>query len=52
MKTIKYFNGLTLDRAVLTNVDEDGLFEIIIYDKNDEKLLSVQVQKLDFELYP
>ena len=52
MKTIKCFNDLTLDRATLTNVDEDGLFEIIIYDENDEKLLSVKVQKSDFELYP
>jgi hypothetical protein len=39
-------------KAVVSNVDQDGQFEIIIYDDKHEKLFQTKVDKFDIDLVP
>jgi|WetSurMetagenome_2_1015567.scaffolds.fasta_scaffold03175_16 hypothetical protein len=36
----------------VSNVDLDGFFEVIIYDKDYEKLVVAKVKKFDIDLIP
>jgi len=40
----------TYNRAVVNNVDRDGLFEVIVYDNHDEKVVQCKVKDLYLEI--
>ena len=40
-----------MKKVVISNVDQDGLFEVIIYD-GDEKIYETKVENFDIDLIP
>jgi len=39
-------------RVVVTNVDKDGFFEIIVYDDKSEKVFQCKTKSFDIDLLP
>jgi hypothetical protein len=44
-------NTVKAHKVVVSNVDDNGYFEVIIYDKNDEKIAEFLTLQFVTELY-
>jgi len=44
--------AIQIENVTMTNVDQDGLFEVILYDKNREKVAVYKAKSFSIDLVP